>query len=247
MLLEGKTAIVTGGSRGIGEAIVKLFLFEGASVYSLSRSEGKSYNDFKKQAESNGSFFKWLKTDMSDRENIKTTLTEILKDSNSIDILVNNAGITRDGFIFRMKDEDWDDVITTNLTSAFELCRGLARTMIKQKSGSIINTSSVVGIMGNAGQVNYSASKAGLIGLTKSLAKELASKSVRVNAVAPGFIDTSMTEALSETAREALENIIPLKRTGKPEEIAQAVLFLASDNSSYITGQVLAIDGGMTM
>ena len=247
MLLKGKTAIVTGGSRGIGEAIVKLFLSEGANIYSLSRSEGKSYNEFKKQAESNGSFFKWLKTDMSDRESIKNTLSEILKESASIDILVNNAGITRDGFIFRMKDEDWDDVISTNLTSAFELCRGLARTMIKQKSGSIINTSSVVGLMGNAGQVNYSASKAGLIGLTKSLAKELASKAVRVNAVAPGFIDTSMTEALGDAAREALENIIPLKRTGKPEEIAQAVLFLASDNSSYITGQVLAIDGGMTM
>ena len=247
MLLKGKTAIVTGGSRGIGEAIVKLFLSEGANIYSLSRSEGKSYNEFKKQAESNGSFFKWLKTDMSDRENIKNTLSEILNESASIDILVNNAGITRDGFIFRMKDEDWDDVINTNLTSAFELCRGLARTMIKQKSGSIINTSSVVGLMGNAGQVNYSASKAGLIGLTKSLAKELASKSVRVNAVAPGFIDTSMTEALGDAAREALENVIPLKRTGKPEEIAQAVLFLASDNSSYITGQVLAIDGGMTM
>ncbi len=247
MLLKGKTAIVTGGSRGIGEAIVKLFLTEGANVYSLSRSEGKSYSEFEKLSKTTGSFFKWLKTDMSDREDIKGTVSEILKEANSIDILVNNAGITRDGFIFRMKDEDWDDVISTNLTSAFELCRGFARTMIKQKSGSIINTSSVVGLMGNAGQVNYSASKAGLIGLTKSLAKELASKSVRVNAVAPGFIDTSMTEALGEKAREALENVIPLKRTGKPEEIAQAVLFLASDNSSYITGQVLAIDGGMTM
>lgn len=247
MLLEGKTAIVTGGSRGIGEAIVKLFINEGANVYSLSRSEGRMYDEFSKLTNSKGSFFKWIKADLSNRDSIKNTLTEILEETPSIDILVNNAGITKDGFIFRMKDEDWDDVITTNLTSAFELCRGLTRTMIKQKSGSIINISSVVGIIGNAGQVNYSASKAGLIGLSKSLAKELASKSIRVNAVAPGFIDTSMTEALGEKAREALEGVIPLKRTGKPEEIAQAVLFLASENSSYITGQVIAIDGGMTM
>ena len=247
MLLKDKTAIVTGGSRGIGEAIVKRFISEGANVFSLSRSEGKMYDEFSKISSSKGSFFKWIKTDLSNRDNIKDALAEILKEPISIDILVNNAGITRDGFIFRLKDEDWDDGLKTNLTSAFELSRGLARTMIKQKSGSIINISSVVGIMGNAGQVNYSASKAGLIGLTKSLAKELAPKTVRVNAVAPGFVDTSMTEALGEKAHEVLKSVIPLKRTGKPEEIAETVLFLASDNSLYITGQVIAVDGGMTM
>ena len=244
MLLEGKTAIVTGGSRGIGEAIVKLFLFEGASVYSLSRSEGKSYNDFKKQAESNSSFFKWLKTDMADRENIKNTLSEILKEPGSIDILVNNAGITKDGFIFRMKDEDWDDVITTNLTSAFELCRGLARTMIKQKSGSIINTSSVVGLMGNAGQVNYSASKAGLIGAVKALAREVGKKNIMVNVVAPGVIETDMTADLPE---KEVKKIIPLNRFGVVDDVAATVDFLCSDAQSYIHGQVIGVNGGLAI
>ncbi len=246
-MLHGKTAIVTGGSRGIGEAIVTRFLEEGAHVFVLSRSEGAKYGVFAETAKQKGTSFTWIKTDISKRKDITEALETILKTASSVDILVNNAGITRDGLIFRMKDEDWDDVITTNLTSAFALCRGIARTMIKQRSGSIINISSVVGIMGNAGQSNYSASKAGLIGLTKSLAKEVAARGIRVNAVAPGFIDTSMTEKLGEKAREALAEIIPAKRTGKPEEIAETVLFLASDKSSYITGQVLAVDGGMTM
>ncbi len=247
MMLHGKTAIVTGGSRGIGEAITARFLEEGASVFSLSRSEGEKYGAFAETAEKNGASFVWIKTDISKKDDIAAAVEKVLKTASSVDILVNNAGITRDGLIFRMKDEEWDDVIATNLTSAFALCRGISRTMIKQRRGSIINISSVVGIMGNAGQSNYSASKAGLIGLTKSLAKEVAARGVRVNAVAPGFIDTSMTEKLGEKAREALAEMIPLKRTGKPEEIAEAVLFLASEKSSYITGQVLAVDGGMTM
>ncbi len=247
MILKGKTAVVTGGSRGIGEAIVKKFLAEGASVYSLSRSEGDLYGEFSKEAEKNGAFFKWIKSDLSNPEDIENAVKTILAETSSVDILVNNAGITKDGLIFRMKDEEWDDVLNTNLKSAFLLCRGFARTMIKQRSGSIINISSVVGIMGNAGQSNYSASKAGLIGLTKSLAKEVAARGVRVNAVAPGFVDTSMTEKLGEKAREALAEIIPAKRTGKPDEIAEAVFFLASESSSYITGQVIAVDGGMTM
>ncbi len=247
MSLKGKTAIVTGGSRGIGEAIVKKFIEEGANVFSLSRSEGALYGEFSSKAEEQGAFFTWIKSDLSNPADIENAVKQILEEAASIDILVNNAGITKDGLIFRMKDEEWDDVLNTNLKSAFLLCRGFARTMIKQKSGSIINISSVVGIMGNAGQTNYSASKAGLIGLTKSLAKEVASRGVRVNAVAPGFIDTSMTEKLGEKAKEALAEVIPAKRTGKPEEIADAVFFLASDNSAYITGQVLAVDGGMTM
>lgn len=247
MILEGKTAIVTGGSRGIGEAIVTRFLEEGACVYSLSRSEGKKYSDFSEIAEKKGTYFKWIKTDISQKDSIEKAIKEVLEKAQSVDILVNNAGITRDGLIFRMKDEEWADVLTTNLTSAFIFCRGLARTMIKQRTGSIINISSVVGLMGNAGQTNYSASKAGLIGLTKSLAKEVAARGVRVNAVAPGFIDTSMTEKLGEKARDALADMIPLKRTGKPQEIAEAVLFLASEKSSYITGQILAVDGGMAM
>ncbi len=247
MILQGKTAIVTGGSRGIGEAIVDRFIEEGANVFSLSRSEGGRYGEFTKTAETKGAFFKWIKTDISDKNDIEKAITEILKTTESIDILVNNAGITRDGLIFRMKDDEWDDVLTTNLTSAFLFCRGFSRTMIKQRNGSIINISSVVGLMGNAGQTNYSASKAGLIGLTKSLAKEVAARGVRVNAVAPGFIDTSMTEKLGEKAREALAEMIPAKRTGRPEEIAEAVLFLASERSTYITGQILAVDGGMTM
>ena len=246
-MFHGKTAVITGGSRGIGEAIAARFLEEGAHVFSLSRSEGKRYGEFSKTAEEKGSSFTWIKTDISNRSDIAEAVEKILGSASSVDILVNNAGITRDGLIFRMKDEEWDDVITTNLTSAFALCRGFSRTMIKQRSGSIINISSVVGIMGNAGQTNYSASKAGILGLTKSLAKEVAARGVRVNAVAPGFIDTSMTEKLGEKARQALADVIPLKRTGKPEEIAEAVLFLASDKSSYITGQVLAVDGGMTM
>lgn len=246
-MLKDKIAVVTGGSRGIGEAIVSRFLEEGASVYTLSRSEGEKFNEFSESAKKKGGFFKWIKTDISSKDDIEKAVKSITEESGSIDILVNNAGITRDGLIFRMKDEEWNDVINTNLTSAFLMCRGFSRPMIKKRSGSIINISSVVGIMGNAGQTNYSASKAGLIGLTKSLAKEVAARGVRVNAVAPGFIDTSMTEKLGEKAREALADVIPAKRTGKPEEIAEAVLFLASGSSSYITGQVLAVDGGMTM
>jgi len=247
MMLKGMTAVVTGGSRGIGEAVVRRFIEEGASVYSLSRSEGALYGEFAEKASNSRASFKWIKTDISKPEDVEKAIKEILEEASSVDILVNNAGITRDGLIFRMKDEEWDDVLNTNLKSAFIMCRGFSRTMIKQRSGSIINISSVVGIMGNAGQTNYSASKAGLIGLTKSLAKEVAARGVRVNAVAPGFIDTSMTEKLGEKAREALAEVIPAKRTGKPEEIAEAVLFLASGSSSYITGQVLAVDGGMTM
>ncbi len=246
MELKGKTAIVTGGSRGIGAAIVRQFLGEGARVFSLSRSKGPSAEEFGEIAAKTGGAFHWIETDISDPAAIEKALDGVLEHE-EIDILVNNAGITRDGLIFRMKDEDWDDVLQTNLGSAFRICRRLARPMIKRRSGSIVNISSIVGIGGNAGQTNYAASKAGLIGFSKSLAKEVASRGVRVNVVAPGYIDTSMTEGLKEEQKKALTEMIALGRTGKPEEVAEAVLFLASERASYISGQVLPVDGGLSM
>lgn len=235
-LLEGKTALVTGASRGIGEAIARTLLGAGAAVYGFSRSEPSIEGKFR-----------WIGVDVGNAESISAGLKKIAEEGVAIDILVNNAGITRDGLVFRMKDEDWEDVLRINLTSAFRVCREIARNMAKARSGSIINISSVVGISGNGGQTNYAASKAGLIGFSKSLAKEVAGRGVRVNVVAPGFVDTSMTEGLNEKIRGELAGRIPLGRTGKAEEIAEAVLFLASDASSYITGQVIAVDGGMTM
>lgn len=244
--LEGKTAIVTGGSKGIGAAVVRRFLEEGAVVYSLSRSASPSSAELEETAKNSGGAYEWVETDVSDPQSIDAAIDSILQKSD-VDILVNNAGITRDTLIFRMKDEDWDEVMQTNLTSAFRICRKLARPMIKRRSGAVVNISSVIGMIGNAGQTNYSASKAGLIGFSKSLAKEVASRGVRVNVVAPGYIDTSMTENLKEEQREALTEMISLKRTGKPEEVAEAVLFLASQRAGYITGQVLPVDGGLTM
>ena len=247
MLLEGKKAIVTGGSRGIGLEIVKKFLSEGASVYFMDLIESEAMGDFQALAKETGASVTFKKTDVSSEEEVTRVVKEILEDSGGIDVLVNNAGITRDGLIFRMPVENWEMVLKINLTSAFLLSKHLAMAMMKRKTGSIVNMASVVGIGGNPGQTNYSASKAGLIGFTKSLAKEVATRGVRVNAVAPGYIDTEMTQKLNDQAREAMLSQVPMGRPGTPEEVAKVVLFLASDLASYITGRVIQIDGGMAI
>jgi 3-oxoacyl-[acyl-carrier protein] reductase len=247
MTLKGKRAIVTGGSRGIGNAIVSSFLGEGAVVYSLSRKPADNQAALEEAARASGGALHWRSVDITKEEEITKAIEAIVAQAGGVDILVNNAGITRDGLIFRMPTADWEEVMRANLTSAFLTSRAVARTMIKQRAGSIINISSVSGIMGNGGQTNYSASKAGLIGFSKSLAREVASRGVRVNAIAPGFIETDMTKALNEKARETLVAGIPLSRVGVPSDVAALAVFLASDGSAYITGQVIPVDGGLSM
>jgi 3-oxoacyl-[acyl-carrier protein] reductase len=246
---ENKTrhALVTGGSRGIGMAIVKALLLDGCDVWYLSRSEGETLASLTPVATELGKTLSWVACDMGDRQGVEVALDTVIKEAVTIDVLVNNAGITRDGLLMRMKDQAWDDVIAVNLTSSFLTCRKIGRLMASQRKGSIVNTSSVVGIMGNGGQTNYAASKAGLIGFSKSLARELSLRNVRVNVVAPGFIETAMTDSLSDSLKDTLKTQIPLGRIGSAGEIAEAVAFLASDKASYITGQVLAVDGGMAM
>jgi len=247
MILAGKKAVVTGGSRGIGNAIVAAFLREGATVYGLSRTPAENQAELEAIAREAGGAFSWRAADITREEDVTKTMDAILAEAGGIDVLVNNAGITRDGLIFRMPTSDWEEVLKANLTSAFLTSRAAARVMIKQRRGSIINISSVSGIMGNAGQVNYSASKAGLIGFSKSLAREVASRGVRVNAIAPGFIETDMTKALGDKARESLVTQIPLGRVGTAADVAALALFLASDAAAYITGQVIPVDGGLSM
>ncbi|MCF7927922.1 MAG: 3-oxoacyl-[acyl-carrier-protein] reductase [Spirochaetales bacterium] len=247
MLLEGKTAFVTGGARGIGKEIIMKFLSEGASIYFVDLNESEHIDDYRKAAEPHGGSVIFKKANVADEEEISGVTKEILDESGGIDVLVNNAGITRDGLVFRMSSKDWQDVLNINLTSAFYISKLVSHAMIRKKTGSIINVASIVGVIGNAGQTNYSASKAGLIGFTKSLAREVASRGVRVNAVAPGFIQTPMTDKLNDEQREKLMSQIPLGRLGQPEEVAKVILFLASDLSSYLTGQVIKIDGGMGM
>lgn len=242
--LEGKVAVVTGASRGIGQAIAYKLAEQGAQLALCSRSEASLAETLSTLTE-RGVKVKGFAVDVSAADSVKGMVDEVVKEFGQVDILVNNAGITRDGLLMRMSDEDWDMVIDTNLRSAFYFARALARPMMKKKTGSIINIASVVGLMGNPGQANYSASKGGLIALTKSLAKELASRNIRANAVAPGFIETSMTDELTDEARQNLLNLIPMAKFGSPEEIANVVAFLASDDSSYITGQVLSVCGGM--
>jgi 3-oxoacyl-[acyl-carrier protein] reductase len=236
--MEIKKAIITGGSRGIGLAIIKKLLSENYEIWYLSRSEI--------QEELNGKLH-YVCCDIADHNKLEDSLKTIIKEAEHIDLLINNAGITKDNLIMRMKMEAWDDVININLTSAFITSKILSRTFLKQKSGSIINISSVVGVVGNAGQANYSASKAGLIGLTKTLAKEFASRGVRVNCIAPGFIETSMSDKLTDEQKSSIVDSIPLKRMGSAEDVANVASFLASSESSYITGQVICVDGGMVI
>ncbi len=245
-MTEKRNALVTGGSRGIGMAIVEELLLEGCNVWYLSRSEGEA-SSLKEQAEKVGCLLTWVACDMADRTSVQEGVELVIKEAKTVDILVNNAGITRDGLIMRMKDEAWDEVLAVNLTGAFLTSRRIGRLMATQRRGAIINISSVVGIMGNGGQSNYAASKAGLIGFSKSLARELSSRSVRVNVVAPGFIQTAMTDILPDALKDGLNTQIPLARIGEAREVAHAVAFLASEKASYITGQVLAVDGGMAM
>ena len=244
-LLEGKSCIVTGGSKGIGLAIVKAFMAAGASVEYYSRSRADCHDELASSSAA-GRELRWTACDVSDPVALEAAI-EASAARGQLDVVVNNAGITRDGLVFRMSVDDWRTVVDTNLTSAFIVCRSAARTMIKRRAGSVINVSSVVGITGNGGQTNYAASKAGLIGFTKSLAKEVASRGVRVNAVAPGFIDTAMTEAIPAEAKARLMAQIPLGRAGSTDEVASVVLFLASGMSSYVSGEVIKIDGGMAM
>ncbi|MBU0927337.1 MAG: 3-oxoacyl-[acyl-carrier-protein] reductase [Spirochaetes bacterium] len=246
LLLAGQNCVVTGGSKGIGLAVVDAFLAEGASVEYYSRSKASGHDERERAAAAAGRELRWTACDVSDAAALEAAI-EASVARGAVDVVVNNAGVTRDGLVFRMSADDWRSVLDTNLTSAFIVSRTAARSMIKRRSGSIINVSSVVGITGNGGQTNYSASKAGLIGFTKSLAKEVASRGVRVNAIAPGFIETAMTEALPEEARAKLRALIPLARPGSASEVASVALFLASGMASYVTGEVIKIDGGMAM
>ncbi|WP_417044298.1 3-oxoacyl-[acyl-carrier-protein] reductase [Dysosmobacter sp.] len=243
----GKTAVVTGGSRGIGRAVCLELAKGGANVVLCYAGNETAANETVSACEALGAKALAVKCDVADSAQVKALMDEAVKAFGRIDILVNNAGITRDGLLMMMKEDDFDAVISANLRGTFLCMKAVSRLMMKQRYGRIVNLSSVVGLRGNAGQVNYAASKAGVIGMTKSLAKELASRGVTVNAVAPGFIDTDMTAAMTESAKTATLAAIPMQRLGAPEDVARAVAFLASDSAAYITGQVLAVDGGMAM
>ena len=246
-ILENKIALVTGGSRGIGKAVALSLADAGANVmivYQRSSAEAQVVVDeITKKGKKSAAF----QADAASFNQANDVVSKIVEQFQRLDILVNNAGITKDGLLMRMSEEDWNAVIDTNLKSVFNFTKAAVRPMISQRAGKIINMTSIVGIMGNAGQANYAASKAGIIGFTKSMAKELGSRNVQVNAVAPGYVETDMTSKLNDEQRKKLEEIIPLKRTAKPEEIASAVKFLASSDADYITGHVLCVDGGMAM
>ena len=244
-LLEGKIALITGASRGIGRGIAKAFAAQGAAVAFTYLSSVEKGQALEAELAGEGIRAKGYRSDASDFDQAQALVDEVIKDFGRIDILVNNAGITRDGLLMRMSKDQWDAVIHANLDSVFNLTKGVQRYMLKQRSGSIINMSSVVGIKGNAGQANYAASKAGIIGFTKSVALELGSRGIRCNAIAPGFIATEMTESLDPKVLEGWLESSPLKRAGTVEDIANACLYLGSDLSSYVTGQVLSVNGGM--
>ena len=244
-LLEGKTVIITGASRGIGKGIAEMLAKQGANIaftYHSSEVKAKALED---ELSSNGCKVKGYKSDASNFEAAQKLAAAVMEKFGSIDVLINNAGITKDNLLMRMSEADFDSVMKVNMKSVFNLTKAVMRPMLKQKKGSIINMSSVVGVKGNAGQANYSASKAAIIGFTKSVALELGSRNIRCNAIAPGFIETEMTESLGEQAVKEWRNSIPLKRGGTPEDIANTTLFLASDMSAYITGQALNVCGGM--
>ena len=244
-LLEGKTALVTGASKGIGRAIAMRFAEQGAHVAFTYLSSVEKGQALEKELSELGVKAKGYRSDASIFAAAEQLVNDVVADFGSLDILVNNAGITKDNLLMRMNEQMWDDVINVNLKSCFNTVKAATRTFMKQKSGSIINLTSVVGIKGNAGQANYAASKAGIIGFTKSVALELGSRNIRSNAIAPGFIETEMTEVLDEKTVQGWRDAIPLKRGGRPEDVADCAVFLASDMSAYISGQVLQVDGGM--
>ncbi|MEO1263747.1 MAG: 3-oxoacyl-[acyl-carrier-protein] reductase [Bacteroidota bacterium] len=245
-LLQGKTALVTGGSRGIGAAIVKRFAEEGANVAFTYLSSAEKANAVAKDtSDAHGTKVMAFQSDASDFSQAEALVKEVLEAFGQVDILVNNAGITRDNLMLRMSEEQWDQVITTNLKSVFNLTKHIIKPMLRARSGSIINISSIVGVSGNAGQANYAASKAGIFGFTKSIAKEIGSRSIRCNAVAPGFIETEMTDALDDKTKEAYFANIPLKRFGKGKEVADACVYLGSDLSTYVSGQTLSVCGAL--
>ena len=246
-MLKGKCAVITGASRGIGKCIATKFANEGANVVINYRNNEEEALKVKQELEDLGSQVLVVKADVSELEQAENLIKEAKKEFGRVDILVNNAGITKDNLIIRMKEEDFDSVIKTNLKGAFNCLKAVTPIMLKQKYGKIVNMASVVGVVGNPGQVNYCASKAGLIGMTKSLAKEIGSRNITVNAIAPGFIDTDRTKILSDDQKKKILSQIPLNKFGNVEDIANVALFLGSENSNYITGQVIHVDGGMAM
>lgn len=248
-LLSGKKAIITGGARGIGKSITKRFLEEGASCILFGTNEAvgnEVVNEFSSLLGADQKLV-FLKVDVASTKSVEEAMKAVLEQFSSVDILVNNAGITKDNLLMRMSEEEWDAVLDTNLKSIYNTCKAVVRPMMKARQGKIINITSVVGLIGNAGQTNYAASKSGMIGFTKSLAKEMGSRGILANCIAPGFIKTQMTDVLDPKQKETLLTQIPLGRLGEGEEIANAALFLASNLADYITGQVLSVDGGMAM
>lgn len=244
-MLKNKTAVITGASRSIGEAIAMKMANNGANIAVIYANNDTAALNVVEKLRTLGVKSNCYKCNVADFNESESTIKKTIADFGTIDILVNNAGITRDKLIMQMSEDDYDSVLDVNLKGSFNMIRHTSRTFIKQKSGKIINISSVVGLMGNAGQVNYAASKSGLIGLTKSVAKELAAKNINCNAIAPGFIDTAMTDVMTDEAKERLLGAIPLKRTGTPDDVANLAVYLASEMSSYITGEVIKIDGGL--
>ena len=245
--LDGKVALITGGSRGIGEAIVRKFISEGCQVAFTYASSAERSNSLVEELSANNIKIKAYKSDASDFAQSEALIKDVLNDFEKIDILINNAGITKDTLMLRMSEEQWDAVINVNLKSVFNLTKSCLRPMLKNRGGSIINMGSVVGVFGNAGQANYAASKAGIIGFSKSIAKEVGSRNIRCNVIAPGFIATDMTDELTDDQRKAYEDNIPLKSLGSGEDVANGCVFLGSDQSKYITGQVLSICGGLNV